>query len=1464
MPSDFEKNKEQELDRYGVWIKSGPQDVNDTTGDTAVNLEPPVELQDLQEKQPVSENPASVDGSIEPESGAETETAEPDETGVQDALEELDLPPLSDFNSLDEETELPVKDEEITEADFEIQPSTEINTSEGIENTMPEDTGSSKESPHINIVQDDGAASFEDDSLAEPDDDNESDALPEEQTITVENDWISDKEDVPVWESEKTSHEADLKDAENPENDAESPESGSIVFAEDREEESRNIDSKATSDSDTGFMPEDISPVHEFEVNDTKIENIELPVDSTNNGETNTDETPGTWDSEFPDFSAFLDESELSQIDNMTPPPRTEKKESSGDGMEEISMDDFGLSDDFSEISLDDFMSDGSSSKAKENQAVFDDTPPLNIDLEFDDEFIEESKKMSRTQTDSDDLLSQFFDDDFGVEIIDESPDLSESSKISGKTEQTGSTDFDLSEIEGFEMFDDTEASPVSEEKPHEDNISNIGKTEEISLSDFDTESTGSETPETVKSSGVNDGSEDVTSEFDDILSEIGPSANQGSQSIDKPSSGDINLTVTVEDDEETEEEPEPEMDNLEEEEEEISVPIYIEDAGKTPEPSKPNNAPSPGDFDLSEIEGFEFLDSDSPSKKSEQNETVSEETITQEETTAEPVVAEDEIIAEPVVSEEETPLADLDFAEPALQEEEIIAEPAVEDDEITAEPVVAEEETPLADLDFAEPALQEEEITAEPVVAEDETIAEPVVAEDETTAEPVVAEEEIIAEPAEEDDEITAEPVVVEDETIAEPVVAEDETPLADPDFAEPALQEEEITAEPAEEDDETIAEPAEEDDETIAEPVVTEDEITAEPVVVEDEITAEPVVAEDETTAEPVVAEDETPLADLDFAEPALQEEEIIAEPAEEDDEITAEPVVAEDETIAEPVVVEDETIAEPVVVEDETIAEPVVEDETPLADLDFAEPALQEEEIIAEPAVEEETIAEPVVIEDEITAEPVVAEDETIAEPVVAEDETIAEPVVAEDEITAEPVVAEEETPLADLDFAEPALQEKEIIAEPTVEEEKCGTEKEADNNKQEQVEAVNSETADVSDMFLESTGNSENTSETMKDLDIPPALGEPGDKETVEINTPKLDITNPFDDSLENTEGDSDTKENEKVESEENMNNDFDDVKAVEQDLLDTETKDTGSEPALDKTNEETTVLRKIAEELTSIRDEITTLKSELNNLKSVDTTASQVEESVQSGDDAGEVSIPTSQNDSENSGFFADDDTDESIALTGDELNNILTTADFTEEKSGVDEDHPVNDDSGEPEEVKTEDVDEGISDFEKELLENDEKTFDEEKAFEDPAYDTVEPVPITKIEDTNYLDGEDEALPAEELAIDEGEIPEIDFNDEVLVEPEETEISDTIKDLDINAKTPEIDTVTQESTEEKEPEVEKEDNGVFTEELKGEIKTVLAYMDQLLENLPESKIEEFAKSEHFHVYKKLFDELGLS
>ena len=47
-------------------------------------------------------------------------------------------------------------------------------------------------------------------------------------------------------------------------------------------------------------------------------------------------------------------------------------------------------------------------------------------------------------------------------------------------------------------------------------------------------------------------------------------------------------------------------------------------------------------------------------------------------------------------------------------------------------------------------------------------------------------------------------------------------------------------------------------------------------------------------------------------------------------------------------------------------------------------------------------------------------------------------------------------------------------------------------------------------------------------------------------------------------------------------------------------------------------------------------------------------------------------------------------------------------------------------------------------------------------------------------------------------------------------------------------------------------------------DLKSDIKSVLLYMDQLLENLPEEKIMEFAHSDEFATYKKLFNELGLS
>ncbi|MDR3311536.1 MAG: hypothetical protein LBS64_00165 [Spirochaetaceae bacterium] len=53
------------------------------------------------------------------------------------------------------------------------------------------------------------------------------------------------------------------------------------------------------------------------------------------------------------------------------------------------------------------------------------------------------------------------------------------------------------------------------------------------------------------------------------------------------------------------------------------------------------------------------------------------------------------------------------------------------------------------------------------------------------------------------------------------------------------------------------------------------------------------------------------------------------------------------------------------------------------------------------------------------------------------------------------------------------------------------------------------------------------------------------------------------------------------------------------------------------------------------------------------------------------------------------------------------------------------------------------------------------------------------------------------------------------------------------------------------------------DDGHLKPELKQEIKAVLSYMDELLENLPQDKIREFARSEQYEKYKNLFTELGL-
>lgn len=465
--------------------------------------------------------------------------------------------------------------------------------------------------------------------------------------------------------------------------------------------------------------------------------------------------------------------------------------------------------------------------------------------------------------------------------------------------------------------------------------------------------------------------------------------------------------------------------------------------------------------------------------------------------------------------------------------------------------------------------------------------------------------------------------------------------------------------------------------------------------------------------------------------------------------------------------------------------------------------------------------------------------------------------------------------------------------------------------------------------------------------------------------------------------------------------------FDDIEAVKQDLLSprhsavhgNENEGKAETSALEKdakTTMNTTAIApknsiaeqdKATELLMKIAHEISDLKAELSSLKAGMVTQSKAAAETSVKDV--EAQADNKATETESSGFFSDDDTDETIALTGDELNNILITADFTEERNAEEGERATAEETqaAETEEsyevppVLTKDIDPEMEEtppvdqaFEDSIAEppstnadNDYKpeTEGEKLLASDPAFN-VEAAPITSLpEDLSYLDDrsdvadedidlidEDSTTELEEVEEAESADGETDFEDiniesfdipseqEIEVPPSETEpvteqvqpavkgseertihelqndedfpnpfaddsttaeseIKEEIIEEPFIANVPEIEEANSETTEDTieeltavsdeaisglEPEAEnettpdepkqetllqaatkkREATGSIPLELKNEIKSVLSYMDQLLEALPEKKIEEFAKSEYFETYKHLFEELGIS
>ena len=100
-----------------------------------------------------------------------------------------------------------------------------------------------------------------------------------------------------------------------------------------------------------------------------------------------------------------------------------------------------------------------------------------------------------------------------------------------------------------------------------------------------------------------------------------------------------------------------------------------------------------------------------------------------------------------------------------------------------------------------------------------------------------------------------------------------------------------------------------------------------------------------------------------------------------------------------------------------------------------------------------------------------------------------------------------------------------------------------------------------------------------------------------------------------------------------------------------------------------------ILNKIAEELASLKSEINGLKDEFEELKKNGVSSEKASE-IQNIEEteipaeeqpAEEITEPKqpSAAEKEDTGFFNDTDEDDTIALSGDELSNILNSAEFT-------------------------------------------------------------------------------------------------------------------------------------------------------------------------------------------------------
>ena len=647
--------------------------------------------------------------------------------------------------------------------------------------------------------------------------------------------------------------------------------------------------------------------------------------------------------------------------------------------------------------------------------------------------------------------------------------------------------------------------------------------------------------------------------------------------------------------------------------------------------------------------------------------------------------------------------------------------------------------------------------------------------------------------------------------------------------------------------------------------------------------------------------------------------------------------------------------------------------IQDDIPeFADEALNIPETQDQDVNAEPAqesFEEPSLDVSLVEEDENLDIPTLSDEINDEQPVEQPDEPLNE----QDDSSIIPTLNED-----DEDFVDAAA-----LADSLAETDKLESEQDSEPDLAEPLElAEQEEPADSFDDITSSKENSDNdfssfddiTSDTPENnfiaddsasLDISDDASISEDIEENEISNASLYnsiLAETFADEAESSNDETDknlldiadnTEYTEDKEDERNM--DFDENKV---DSGITSQPTTGVPGQASNISE--AVLKEISNELAMLRSEISLLKQELSNVRHESLALheapapaeEEVSEEAVPTEETIETEAPVLDNTEEteeapvvvasetSNGFFDGDVEDETIALSGDELSNILNTADFTEEfvdntseESAHDD---VTDSSIVPTAPETMDFDEPLeapSDLEIQEIEQSAETEEisvpkvddimVDSSEEDNFIDSIEPETEDSIsnDELKYLEEEpkDEEIydaPAEvtEEASSEPESLEIESVDDSTQEAPVEETEEVVLEGDVGPFSEADETPTEAVFEGDQWNEESSDSEVPVEEtaeapveetaepaavaeepveaaatseslvdegssirekaeqfvnedqkdLKEEIKSVLIYMDQLLENLPDEKIEEFAQSSYFETYKKLFKELGIS